>query len=193
MEMTPDAAEFLEAAGTTLRPMKRIEYDRLVEEGFFEDEKVELLFGLVVPMSPIDSVHRESVRRLNDMLNRQLDGRAFVYSQTAFAASDDSEPEPDVYAVPLADYWHDHPSHAYLVIEVAVSSLRRDRAKRRVYAVANVDEYWIVNQVDACVEVYRECRDGTWHSLETHRRGDSVSLLAFPDVKIPVDEILPPA
>ncbi|MBA3391577.1 MAG: Uma2 family endonuclease [Deltaproteobacteria bacterium] len=173
--------------------MKRVEYDLLAARGFFEDEKVELLFGMVVPMTPIDPAHRESVRRVHDMLLKQIGERARVYCQTSFAASDDSEPEPDVYVTPTAEYWTEHPSRSFLIVEVALSSLRRDRAKRLVYGRADVDEYWIVNHVDGCVEVFRDLRNGAWETLTKHERGETLSPLAFPDVKIPIDEILPPA
>lgn len=193
MEMlSPEAETMLEAANARLRPLKRVEYERLVTEGFFEDEKVELLFGMVVEMAPIDPAHCESVARIHEMLLEQLKPRARVLSQASFAASDESEPEPDVYVVPSGTYWSAHPQRAFLIVEVARSSLRRDRAKRLVYGRADVDEYWIVNHVDGCVEVYRDRRGGTWHSVTTHVRGEVLSLVAFPDVRVPVDEILPP-
>ena len=193
MEMfSPEADDILEAADRRLRPMKRVEYERLASEGFFEDERVELLYGMVVPMAPIDQAHVESVAHVHERLLRSLLDRARVYCQAPFAASDYSEPEPDVFVVPPGTYWTEHHSKAWLVVEVSKSSLRRDRAKRSIYVRADVDEYWIVNQVDSCVEVYRDRRDGAWQSLTKHFRGASVSPLAFPEVQIPVAEILPP-
>lgn len=194
MEMlTPEAELILEAADRKLRRMKRVEFDRLAAEGCFDDEKVELLFGMVVEMAPIDPAHDESCERVHDMLRRQVGDRARVRNQGSFDASDDSVPLPDVYVMPHGDYWRERPSHALLVIEVARSSLRRDRAKRFVYGIADVDEYWIVNHTQRCVEVFRDRRDGVWQATSIHRSGEILSPLAFPDVKIPVDEILPPA
>jgi Uma2 family endonuclease len=176
-----------------IRPLKRAEYDKLVAEGYFADEKVELLFGMVVEMSPVDPAHCESTRRLDELLRARLGGRARVSSQHPFAATDDSEPEPDVYVFPLGDYWHDHPDRAFLVVEVARSSLRQDRGvKAPLYALSQVDEYWIVNHVDGVVEVYRDRVDGRWQSVTTHSRGDHIAMLAFPDVRIEVADILPP-
>lgn len=189
---SPDAELILEAVDRKLRPMKRIEYDFLAAEGYFGDEKVELLFGMVLPMAPIDPAHCESVERIHRMLILRLGERARVRCQSSFAASDDSEPEPDVYVIPDGDYWNAHPSRAFLIIEVARSSLPRDRAKRFVYQKADVDEYWIVNHAESCVEVYRDRRDGTWQSVTKVQRGENVSPLAFPDIAIAVDEILPP-
>ena len=190
--MTPEAELVLEAADRMLRPMKRVEYERLAAEGFFEDEKVELLFGMVVPMPPIDQAHVESVAVVHETLMLRLRGLARVYCQAPFAASDYSEPEPDVFVVPPGSHWKDHLSRAFLIVEVARSSLRRDRAKRFVYQKAEVDEYWIVNHPENCVEVYRDRRDGAWQSVTKVQRGETVSPLAFPDVAIAVDEILPP-
>jgi Uma2 family endonuclease len=191
MLLSPEAELVLQAAGCAPRPMKRVEYDFLAAQGYFDDERVELLCGLVVPMAPIDPSHVESVARVYRILTR-LEGRARVFSQAPFAATDDSEPEPDVFVVPQADHWNERASRAYLVVEVSRSSLRRDRAKRSIYLRADVDEYWIVNHNDGCVEVYRDRRDGAWQSLTKHFRGETVSPLAFPDVQIPVAEILPP-
>ena len=176
-----------------VRPLKRVEYERLAAEGFFEDEKVELLFGMVVPMTPIDPAHSESTYRVAHVLRRRLGDRARIREQNPLAASDISEPEPDVAVVPEVDYWKEHPSRAFLIIEVARSSLRRDKGLKAVlYGLAEVDEYWIVNHVDEVVEVYRDRQNGEWRQRTTHKRGDTIAMLAFPDVQVAVSEILPP-
>lgn len=130
-----------------VRPLKRVEYDRLVAEGYFDDEKVELLSGVVVPMTPLDPVHQECGYVLTRRLEARLQTRARVREATPFAASDVSEPQPDVIVYPNGDYWHEHPARAFLVVEVSRSSLRRDKSvKAAVYGGADVDEYWIVNR-----------------------------------------------
>lgn len=175
-----------------IRPLKRIEYDKLVAEGCFDDEKVELLFGFVVPMTPIDQAHVRSTYHVHRLLAQQLGERAEVHVQSPLAASDISEPQPDIMVLPVDDNWIDHPQRAFLVVEVARSSLRRDQGpKALLYGLAKVDEYWIVNHVDDVVEVYRDRVDGKW-SLTVHRRGETISMVAFPDVTIAVSDILPP-
>jgi Uma2 family endonuclease len=175
------------------RPLKRVEYERLAAEGFFEDERVELLFGMVVEMPPIDPAHQESSYSIRRCVELAVGGRAVVREANPFAASDISEPEPDVMVVPARRYWDEHPSHAHLVVEVSRSSLRRDRGvKVRVYGLAQVDEYWIVNLIDGTVEVYRDPHDGEWRSKSTHQRGETITTLAFPDVAIAVSDVLPP-
>jgi Uma2 family endonuclease len=176
-----------------VRPLKRVEYERLAAEGFFEDEKVELLFGQVVSMTPIDPAHPESTFHIRRALERQLGERAYVRDQSPYAASDISEPQPDIAVVPATAYWREHPSRAFLIVEVARSSLRRDKGpKVLLYGLADVDEYWIVNHVDEVVEVYRDRHNGEWRQRTTHSRGDTIAMVAFPDVQVSISEILPP-
>jgi Uma2 family endonuclease len=177
-----------------IRLMKRVEYDQLVRDGFLEDEKVELLFGMVVEMPPIDTAHVQATMNARDELQLQLGKRAHVRCQAPFAASDISEPEPDVYVTEPGEYWADHPAHAFLVIEVARSSLARDRGpKALLYGLSSVDEYWIVDQIHEVVDVYRERKaDGSWAAPTNYRRGESIAMLAFPDVTIATDRLFPP-
>ena len=187
---TPDA---IMRANEPIRPLRRVEFDRLAAEGFFDDERVELLFGVVVPMTPIGPEHGESTEVLGELLRSKIGDRARVRTQNAFAASEISEPVPDVVVVPKRDYWREHPSRAFLIVEVATSSLRRDRGtKALLYGLADVDEYWVVDQIQGTVEVYRDRHDGEWRSKSTHDRGDTISMLAFPDVEVRVSDILPP-
>lgn len=191
MEMTlPDVSMF---ANEPVRRMKRVEYHRLAAEGFFEDEKVELLFGVVVEMTPIDPAHIASTNVLRRLLEGRLGGRATVLSPSAFAASEMSEPEPDLMVVPTGTYWDEHPDSAYLVIEIARSSVARDQGiKAMLYGCSEVEEYWIVNHVDDVIEVRRDRHEGTWRSKSVHGRGERVSMLRFPDVEVAVSDILPP-
>jgi Uma2 family endonuclease len=192
MEMlSPPAAHLL--ATEKVRPLKRVEYDRLVAAGCFEDERVELLFGLVVEMSPPSPEHSESVYVVQNAFGRLLGDRARVYCQSPFAATDDSEPQPDVYVTSNGTYWKEHPTRSYLVAEVARSSLRHDsETKALLYATSAVDEYWIVNHPEECIDVHRDPANGVWRSITRFGRGERVAMLAFPDVSIAVDDVLPP-
>lgn len=178
-----------------IRPLRRTEYEQLAAAGAFEDERVELLFGQLVVMSPTDPTHDTSVMVLNRLLVRALGERAWVRPQCSFAASDESEPLPDLVVCADASYWREHPTRAQLVVEVARSSLRKDRkVKAPLYAGASVDEYWIVDLEGGCLLVLRDSDgEGDWRSRQTLHRGETVSPLAFPDVVIAVADILPPA
>jgi Uma2 family endonuclease len=180
-------------ANMPIRPLKRIEYERLAAEGFFEDEKVELLFGMVVPMAPIDWAHVESTYRVRRRLEKMLGERAHVYENCPFAASDISMPQPDLLVTESVDDWTNRPVKAFLVVEVARSSLRRDKGPKAVlYGLSDVLEYWIVDHVHGAVEVYRDPGSGEWCSKQTYRRGETLAMVAFPDVTIDVTSILPP-
>ena len=123
------------------RLLTRSEYVRIAETGIFDRERVELIRGVVIRMSPIGPPHSDSVDELTEKLVTALVGRARVRIQHPFLAADESEPEPDVAVVPLGDYLTAHPDRAYLVIEVADSSLRKDRyVKAPLYAISNVEE-----------------------------------------------------
>jgi Uma2 family endonuclease len=174
------------------RLLTRTEYEALVLAGHFEDERVELIEGEIWEMSPIGPDHAESVDRLNELLVTRFAGRARVRVQAPMAIGDRSEPQPDLLLVERRSHAAAHPRAAHLAIEVAKSSLRRDRGvKAELYAAAGVPEYWVVNLVDRVVEVRSHIVSGAYARIETHRSGATITLLAFPDVSIAVDDVLP--
>jgi Uma2 family endonuclease len=178
-------------ASESIRPLRRLEYDKLVALGVFEGERVELLNGEVRRMSPIGPPHTSTVDRLTELLVLAFAGRARVRVQGSFAGGELSEPEPDVSILPRRDYDAEHPSEAHLVIEVSDSSLAYDRGpKAALYATCGVPEYWIVNLVDRVVEVHREPRAGAYQRISVHPRGERLRVLHFPDVEIAVNDFL---
>jgi Uma2 family endonuclease len=181
-------------ASERIRPLKRSEYDRLVQLGCFEDEKIELLNGMLVAMSPQGSGHSQAIQRLTELFVRGVGDRAAVRCQLPLGASDDSEPEPDIAVVPRRDYFDDHPTTAHLIVEVANSSLQKDRLlKGALYARAGIPEYWIVNVPDRLVEVYRSPRDGEYRSVTSHGRAELIHPMAFADLEIAVADLFPRA
>jgi Uma2 family endonuclease len=180
-----------ELAPETFRPLRRTEYDQLIKLGVFEDERVELLYGALVTMSPSYPEHAGPIGVLNVLLTPALVGRAMVRMQVGYWANEDSEPEPDIAVVPPGSWHHEHPSSAHLVIEVAASSLRKDRRiKSPLYAASRVTEYWIVNVRERCIEVFRDSDGTTYRTTSVHRVGESIGLVVFPDVVIPVGDVL---
>lgn len=160
--------------------------------GFFRGERVELVRGIVVRMSPIGPAHASTVQRLTELLLPRLLGRATVRTQQPFIASSDSEPEPDIAVVPEGRYADRHPDTALLIIEVAESSFEYDRdTKGPLYAASGVDEYWIVDIFRRAVEVYANPMDGRYALTRRAEAGESVSPGAFPDVGIDVSDFLP--
>jgi len=173
------------------RPLRRIEYDQLIGLGAFHDEKIELLEGVLVPMSPSGPPHSSAVQKLNAILTPALSGRAAVRIQSPFAALDLSEPEPDVAVVPSGSYERSHPDRAYLIIEVAETSLSVDRGvKQRLYATCGVPEYWIVDLIDRTIEVYTQPVDGAYTETARHAEGGILRPAHFADVEIHVSRLL---
>lgn len=178
-----------------IRRLTRREYHALYRAGLFEDERVELLYGQLVAMSPTDPSHDRSVTELARILYARVGHRADVRVQCAFAPSDTSESIPDLVVAPAQTAsWREHPSEALLVIEVARTSLRKDReVKARLYAQGAVAEYWIVDIDGRCVHVFRDAdHRGSWRAHRVARRGETLAVAALPDVTIAVDDILPP-
>lgn len=175
-------------------PLRRAQFDRMVEAGIFDDQRVELLRGVLVEMSPQGAPHADVSALLTELLIRALPTTAQVRCHLPFAASDVSEPEPDVAVYPARRFGDDHPARAHLIVEVSDSSLRKDRGlKSEIYAEASVPEYWVVDLVHGTVEVRTEPVDGHYTRMTTYRRGQRIALVAFPDVALATDEFLPPA
>jgi Uma2 family endonuclease len=134
------------------------EYEELMRLGFLdEDSNVELLEGWIVPKMPKYPPHDSRIDLLNHWLMRHLPEGWYARIQNSVVTAD-SVPEPDVAVVRgrPGDYTDRHPSggDTSLIIEVADSTVRRDRAKAAIYARAGIAEYWIVNLDDRQIEVY---------------------------------------
>jgi len=127
------------------------DYERMVETGILgKDDRVELIDGEVIAMSPIGPPHAGIVNRLNAFLNRQLAGTAIVSVQNPIRLNDYSEPQPDFAILQLKDdyYAHAHPTPAdiLLLVEVADSSLEYDSEQKMPrYAQNAIPEVWLID------------------------------------------------
>jgi Uma2 family endonuclease len=176
-----------------IRPLKRVEYDRLVATGAFVDERVELIDGLLVRMSPQGADHAYVLRRLPWLLKQAVGARADVQVQCPLAVASDTELEPDVAVVPPGDYLDDHPDRALLVVEVADSTLRKDRlVKAQLYAGMKVPEYWIVNLEAGVVEVHLAPGPDGYASRATVDREGELRPVALAGVVLRAADFLPP-
>jgi Uma2 family endonuclease len=183
-----------EPLGMPIRPLRRVEYDKLVELGVFEGERIELLDGQLVRMNPPKPPHASTVDKLMLLLVRGLSTQARVRVQQPFAANEESEPQPDLAIVPLATYESDHPDLAELIIEVSESSIRYDRGpKLRVYAEAGVPEYWIVNLDQRLIEVHRKPANGRYWQLQSYGESEVIVPERFPEFELRVADVLPAA
>ena len=183
------------------RRWKRVEYDRLIECGFFKPgEPVELLGGQLIVAEPQGNRHFTAIRAVEDALRAAFGQGWEVRGQGPIALDDESEPEPDVAVVPgtFRDYAGGHPSRPALVVEVSESSLAFDRAhKGSLYARAALADYWIVNLVDRVLEVYRDpVRDleapfgWRYQSVVMLGPDAAVSPLASPPASVRVSDVV---
>ena len=171
------------------RPFTRAEFDKMVELRFFEDEHVELLYGAIVTLTN-GPPHADLVSCLSELLATRLDHSVIVRPRCLLAASDASAPEPDIAVVPRARYRQNHPTQAVLVIEVADSTLTKDRTlKARLYAEMTIPEYWVVDVEGESIEVFTQPAKGRYRKAQKHGRGRTISPAAFDDVKVSVDAL----
>ena len=170
-------------------------YDRAVEAGIFgAGDRIELIDGEIVTMTPQGSRHAAVATRVAARLAAAFGARCHVRTQMPLAAGADSEPEPDVAVVEGNDfdYLDAHPATALLVVEVSDDSLRHDRsAKQRLYARCGIPEYWIVAIPDARLEVYRDPAGDSYRTMRPLRAGDTVAPLDQPAATIAVADLLP--
>jgi Uma2 family endonuclease len=188
-------AEVTTAFAPRPRLWSRADYERLVAAGVFgPDDRVELLEGEIIEKSPEKSRHAAAIDLALDALRRAFGPSHTIRVQHPLAASDGSEPQPDLAVVPgtARDYVDQHPRSASLVVEVSDSSLAYDRTKKaRVYARAGIAEYWIVNLVEAMLEVHRDPGADGYRTILRLRSGETVSPLAAGSSSAAVGDLLP--
>lgn len=171
------------------------QYRRMAEAGILAvDDRVELLDGEIVEMTPVGRRHSACVAALLRILPSGVGGRGAVWSQGSIPLSLFSEPQPDITVLrPRAVSYRDAdptPADILLVVEVSDGSLRRDRdVKLPLYARAEIPEAWIADVQGEVLSVYRDPGTTGYGSVR-HLGGDAVvSPGAFPDIRIPVAEI----
>ena len=172
------------------------EYYRMGETGILhEDDRVELIDGEIIQMSPIGNRHLGCVNWANDAFTAAFRGRAVVSVQNPLRLNNYTEPEPDVVLLKHRKdaYRAKRPEaeDALLVVEVADTTLAYDRdVKMPRYAAANVPEVWIENLEEQLLLVYRDPKGKSYSTLLTLTLNDSVSVQAFPDVTFQVRDLL---
>jgi len=172
------------------------EYHRMVEAGILTaDDRVELLDGEIVEMAPIGPRHASIADRLTRLFTSRLGERVIVrVGGPVLLAAEDSEPQPDLTLLRFrADFYaaaHPEPADALLVVEVMDTTVHRDRrVKLPLYGRASLAEVWLVDVRSERVDVYRRSMTSPDVVHEIVRRGDRLTIGAFPEVPFEVDEI----
>lgn len=201
-ENTPDQST-LEAVAASSDGRVRwtsAQYHAMGELGWFDERRVELIGGEIFQKSPIGDRHWISVNRTDAVLRRVFASGYIISAQSSLKLSEISEPEPDV-AVIEGDIFQIRsvPTTAALAVEVADSTLRRDRLqKSSLYAASGIDEYWIVDLVNNRLIVHRtpiekadEPFGWNYALVQTLTSGQSVAPLSAPDATVEVADLLP--
>ncbi|WP_331334038.1 Uma2 family endonuclease [Euzebya tangerina] len=171
------------------RPLRRVEFQAMVDQGLFEGTNVELVGGVLVEMSQQGQPHSQLIRLLTRLIVRSVGDDYEVGIQTPLAVDEISLPEPDLQVLPAGPYWDAHPEQALLVIEVSNSSLRFDLGeKARRYAASGYPEYWVVDVEGRQIHVHRQPSNEGWRSVEIVSSGVLRSS-AVPAVVVRVDEL----
>ncbi len=164
------------------------QFDQLWQIGFLSsDDRVELLDGQIVRKPEVNSTHYYALLELHKRLMYQFDTQAIVVNQGTIQLPHDGRPDPDIVLahrevprtrVPL-------PEDIYLLIEVAESTIHRDRSiKLPLYARDLVCEYWILNLEAKQLEVYRNPSEERYLTSFTLEVGQLATCLAFPNDQI---------
>jgi len=172
-----------------IRGLLRTEYERLVELGVFQDMRLELLEGQLVEMSPQGESHSTLTARLAHGLWPAVTDEMQMRQHSPLRAGIRSMPEPDLSVVPMRKGFF-HPDFAYLIVEVADSSIHNDRnVKTLIYARAGVVEYWILNVQREQIEVHRDPSEDGYATTFIAKRGETVQPVALAGVTIDLEKL----
>lgn len=174
------------------------EYQTLADIGVLgEDEKLELIEGRIVRMAAKNVAHAIATSRSNRYFQRLLGDQVLVRVQDPILLNNYSEPEPDIVLVAPPDErylaHHPMPKDVFLVLEIAESSLAYDRdVKCPLFAQNGIVQFCLLNLQTRELEDYREPGPNGYRSKRTYSAKQSFTLVAFPELSIQVNDLLPP-
>ena len=156
-----------------------------------EDDRLELIDGQLIRMSPIGDPHIACINRLNRLLVERTTPSIAVSIQNPVRVDEHNEPEPDVVLTTALE-GGPRPEDVLLLIEVADSSLEYDQdVKLPLYAQAGIPEVWIVNLRASQIEVHRAPSGDVYRTRHLAGPEDTLSLDRLPDRDpVPVREVL---
>jgi Uma2 family endonuclease len=173
------------------------EYLRMAETGILsESDRVELIYGEILTMSPVGCPHAATVDRFTRALVRTAGDNAIVRVQASVQLSEYSQPQPDISLLrPKDDFYyskHPGPSDILLLIEVADSSLQYDQTiKAGLYAESGIAEYWIVDLQNDRFFAYSEPKGRSYGLLREYHRGDAIAPSLLPECHLQINDLLP--
>lgn len=172
------------------------EYQRMARAGILtEDDRVELIEGEILTMTPIGPRHSAAVNRANRALVGAAGDDAIVQVQGSVRLDRSSEPQPDLVLLrPEPGFYASRlpgPADILLIVEVAEASLDYDRdVKAKLYAAAGVPEYWLADLAAGVVTRFSAPSGGAYQQRHQHRPGEFIAPEALPLCRIPVESLL---
>jgi Uma2 family endonuclease len=170
-------------------------YHKMSELGLFkEGDRLELIKGEIIEMSPVGLKHASCVKRLNHLFMKKLGDQVIVGVQDPIQLEDNSEPQPDLVLLkPRSDFYankHPQAKDILLLIEVSDSSLEYDRTvKIPLYAENQISEVWLVDLNESCLEIYRKPYQNYYQNTQKLSPINSIILSNFPKVEIKINEL----
>lgn len=189
------------------RKFDRQEYYRLVDAGILgRGERVELIDGMIVPMSPQNLPHSTSIRLTTMLFTRLFHGTHLVSCQAPISVGDASEPEPD-FALITPQHMQEcleqgrQPTCPDLVLEISDSSYAYDtHEKASLYASAGIPDYWVLDLRLRRLEMRREPGPESdavfghnYRMLRILHEHEELAPLFAPEIAVPLQQMLPPA
>lgn len=161
---------------------------------FHPQERLELIRGEIIKISPIGLKHASMVNRLANLLGYKLYEKAIISVQNSIRLNDNSEPQPDlVLAKFREDFYANKPMEAediYLLIEVSDSTIKYDREiKIPLYAENNINEVWLVNINNNSLEIYRKPENKSYQTIQILNSNQTIYPLNFPELIINLSTI----
>ena len=184
------------ASSVTRKRFTADEYQRMGQAGILQEgDRVELIDGEIVAMTPIGTRHNASVARATRALVRTAGDDAIVLPQGSVRLDLFSEPQPDLVLLrPRLDFYasrHAGPGDILLIIEIADSPLDYNRdVKALLYAAAGIPEYWLVDLNTSVLWRFSSPEEGQYRGVEQYRRGQSIAPMQLPACEIDVDALL---
>jgi Uma2 family endonuclease len=171
------------------------EYHRIIATGILTPrDRVELLDGYIIEMVPQEPPHASTTSSFGNDFVMLFAGKAWVRQQLPITIAPNSEPEPDIAVVKIDPNryrdCHPSPDDVHLLIEVADSTLSYDRGRKaKVYASANISEYWIVDVNQRQIIVFREPIGDTYQVEQVLSMTDAIAPVAFPEIVIQLSNL----
>ncbi len=172
------------------------QYHQMAETGIISSsDRLELINGEIIEMSPIGIRHASCVKKLINLLTRKLGNLAIIDAQDPIKLNDSSEPQPDIALLhPRDDFYataHPQPQDIFLLIEVADTTITLDReVKVPLYANSGIIELWLIDINNQVIEVYYEPLGDCYKYMQQFQAGQTIYLQSFPNLGFEVNEIL---